>query len=289
MIAITDPNRPAVAPSDTASTNGGHSTQNSISEIASEAGAEGHPSSTAAPVLSPPPQRPIVPRKAESSWNALDLGGMRLKNIAPALFKYDHLTTLYLNHNELTAVPPAIAHLRNLTVLDLTHNNLDTLPPELGMCTSLEHLWVFDNNLETLPYELGSLHQLKLLGIDGNPLQTNLLTIIQTQGTPALISFLRDSCPVPMPPPARLYKDIASEADRKMQEADPYNDTFSVMTYNILWEKAATSTMYGYTPTWALLWTYRRELILTELKNRDADFICLQVCLPPVPCGTCGY
>lgn len=208
---------------------------------------------------------------------------MRLKNIAPSLFKYNHLTTLYLNHNQLTHIPPAIASLNHLTVLDLSSNLLDTLSPEIGMCTSLEHLWLFDNNLETLPYELGHLHQLKLLGIEGNPLQTSLLTIIQTQGTPALISYLRDACPVPMPPPDRQFKDLTTEADRKMQEADLYNDTFSVLSYNILCEKAATSAMYGYTPQWALIWSYRKEMILTELKTRDADFLCLQVCHPLPP------
>lgn len=257
--------------------NGNHSAQNSISEV-SEAYDQNHPSSTVAPVGSPPAPRPILARKIESSWNALDLGGMRLKNLTPALFKYDHLTTLYLNHNQLTHIPPAISSLHHLTVLDLSCNLLETLSPEIGMCTSLEHLWLFDNSLETLPYELGHLHQLKLLGIEGNPLQASLLNIIQTQGTPSLISFLRDACPVPMPPPDRQFKDLTTEADRKMQEADPYNDTFSVLSYNILCEKAATSAMYGYTPAWALIWSYRREMILTELKTRDADFLCLQVC-----------
>jgi CCR4-NOT transcription complex subunit 6 len=34
--------------------------------------------------------------------------------------------------------------------------------------------------------------------------------------------------------------------------------------------------LYGYTPSWALAWDYRKELILTEIVNYDADFICLQ-------------
>lgn len=203
---------------------------------------------------------------------------MRLKNLSPSLFHYEHLTTLYLNHNQLTAVPPAISRLRHLTVLDLSANQLTVLPPELGLLASLEHLWVFDNRLEGLPSELGSLHQLKLLGIYGNPLSRELLNIIQTQGTPSLISYLRDTAPVPAPPPPRQFIELASEADRKMQEEDPANDTFTLMTYNILWEKAATSTMYGYTPSWALGWDYRKDLILQELEKHEADFICLQVC-----------
>lgn len=258
--------------------NGHHSNQNSISEIASEAGGTAvseSQSTTSAVVSTPPAPRPFLPRKLDNSWSALDLGGMRLKNLSPAIFTYEHLTTLYLNHNQLTHVPPAISSLRRLTVLDLSCNQLDTLPSELGMCVSLEHLWLFDNNLETLPPELGSLHQLKLLGIEGNPLRAELADIIRGQGTPALIAHLRDSCPVPMPPVRRAWRNIIPEQDRKEIEEDP--DTFTLMSFNILCERAATPAVYGYTPSWALAWAYRKELILTELKNQNSDFMCLQV------------
>jgi CCR4-NOT transcription complex subunit 6 len=47
--------------------------------------------------------------------------------------------------------------------------------------------------------------------------------------------------------------------------------------YNILAEKYATPQMYGYTPSWALAWEYRKELILQEVLAYSADIICLQV------------
>ena len=59
-------------------------------------------------------------------------------------------------------------------------------------------------------------------------------------------------------------------------EHDPNVETFSVVCFNILCEKAATERLYGYTPSWALAWKYRREVILNEIKQHDADFICLQ-------------
>jgi CCR4-NOT transcription complex subunit 6 len=34
--------------------------------------------------------------------------------------------------------------------------------------------------------------------------------------------------------------------------------------------------MYGYCPTWALDWSYRRKLIIQELKHYSADIISLQ-------------
>lgn len=198
------------------------------------------------------------------------MGGMRLKNISQSLFKLDYLTTLYINHNQLTTIPPEISRLRSLILLDISGNQLVSLPPELGLLSSLRELHAFDNRLETIPPELGTLHQLEMLGVEGNPLQASLRAILQKDGTPALIAYLRDSCPVPAPPPERVWRVLLPD------DPEPGTDTFSVLCYNILCEKYATSTMYGYTPSWALNWSYRKELILAEIQNYGADFICLQ-------------
>lgn len=34
--------------------------------------------------------------------------------------------------------------------------------------------------------------------------------------------------------------------------------------------------MYGYTPSWVLEWDYRKQIILSEIVDRDADIVCLQ-------------
>ena len=102
---------------------------------------QNHPSFTAAPVVSLPPTRPIIQKKTKSSRNVLDLGGIRLKNIAPALFKYECVAS---NRNQPPHIPPTIASLHHLTVLDLSCNLPDTLRPELGVCASLEHRWLFE-------------------------------------------------------------------------------------------------------------------------------------------------
>ena len=49
------------------------------------------------------------------------------------------------------------------------------------------------------------------------------------------------------------------------------------MCYNTLCEKYATPQSFGYTPSWALAWDYRKDLLLQELLNYSADIICLQV------------
>jgi CCR4-NOT transcription complex subunit 6 len=235
-----------------------------------------HPSSTVAPIAEAP--RPTAIRPPENTWNSLDMGGVGIKNIPPTsgLFTFAFLINLYLNHNSLTSVPVQIAKLRHLELLDLSGNNLTSLPPEIGMLTQLKELYIFDNHIVMLPSELGTLHQLQTLGIEGNPLDMSLKQIVQKEGTPALISYLRDSCPVSAPPPHRTWKNLISQAERDAMAADPHLETFSVLCYNILCEKYATERLYGYTPSWALSWDYRKELILTEVMNHNADFLCLQ-------------
>jgi CCR4-NOT transcription complex subunit 6 len=235
-----------------------------------------HPSSTVGPISEAP--RPTANRPPENTWVSLDMGGVNIKNLpaTSGLFSFTFLSNLYLNHNALTSIPPQISRLRHLEVLDFSGNSLASVPPELGMCTRLKELYLFDNHIATLPPELGSLHQLQTLGVEGNPLDLALKQMVQKEGTPALISFLRDSCPVPAPPPERTWRFLISNAERDALAADPATEKFSVLCYNILCEKYATERLYGYTPSWALSWDYRKELILTEVMNHDADFLCLQ-------------
>lgn len=51
----------------------------------------------------------------------------------------------------------------------------------------------------------------------------------------------------------------------------------TVMCYNVLCDKYATRQMYGYCPSWALTWEYRKKSILTEIRHYTADIISLQV------------
>ncbi|CCL99643.1 uncharacterized protein FIBRA_01663 [Fibroporia radiculosa] len=234
-----------------------------------------HPSSTVAPVVEVP--RPTAP-KPQNTWSSLDMGGVNIKSLPPSsgLFSFSFLINLYLNHNALTSIPPEIAKLRHLELLDLSGNSLLHIPTELGMLTSLKELYLFDNQLTTLPPELGTLHQLQTLGIEGNPLELSLKQIVQKDGTPALISYLRDSCPVSASPPDRIWKDLITTAERESLASDPNVETLSALCYNILCERCATERLYGYTPSWALAWDYRKELILAEIVGHDADFVCLQ-------------
>ena len=56
----------------------------------------------------------------------------------------------------------------------------------------------------------------------------------------------------------------------------PNLERIKVFSWNILCDKYATQATYGYTPSGALSWDYRRDRILEELRLRDADFLALQ-------------
>ena len=206
------------------------------------------------------------------------MSGINIKHLphTSGLFSFTFLNTLYLNHNALTHVPQEISKLRHLELLDLSGNNLNTLPPELGLLTHLKELYLFDNNLSTIPPQLGTLYQLQTLGIEGNPLDPMLKSMIQKDGTQAVISYLRDNCPVDLEPPARIWKSLLSPQEEEAMTQDPHTETMSVLSYNVLCERCAPAKLYGYTPSWALAWSYRKGKVLEELLLRKTDFLCLQ-------------
>ncbi|KAH8119438.1 glucose-repressible alcohol dehydrogenase transcriptional effector [Phellopilus nigrolimitatus] len=269
-IPITDPNR-VKPPLETKEEGSG-----SENGSAEERTPENHPSSTAAPIA--PAPRPTATKASENSWSSLDMGGINLKNISrgSGLWSFTFLQNLYLNHNALQSVPPDISRLKHLELLDLSGNILQSVPPELGMLTTLKELYLFDNHLVTLPWELGTLHQLQTIGIEGNPLDAQLKDIVQRDGTPALIAWLRDEGPKPDDPPPRVWQVLQTDAERKASESDPSVESLTVLCYNILCDKYATERLYGYTPNWALQWDYRKGNILAEVIGYNTDFVCLQ-------------
>ncbi len=60
------------------------------------------------------------------------------------------------------------------------------------------------------------------------------------------------------------------------EDVSPSLERLKVFSWNILCDKYATPQTYGYTPTAALNWDYRKDCILEELRERDADFLALQ-------------
>ncbi|KAH7141273.1 Endonuclease/exonuclease/phosphatase [Dactylonectria estremocensis] len=207
--------------------------------------------------------------KTRQDWHNMDMSGQGLRNLAPELFKYQFLNELYIASNKLTRLPKEIGELRQLRHLDASYNQISELPPELGMCTYLKQLLLFNNNIQELPFELGSLHLLEVLGIEGNPLEPAVKQEIMEKGTKSMINALREGAPIPLPPAQRKEVVIQEDVSASLE-------TIKVFSWNILCDKYATQQTYGYTPSGALNWEYRKDCILEELRIRDADFLTLQ-------------
>ncbi|XP_067895285.1 CCR4-NOT transcription complex subunit 6-like isoform X1 [Heterodontus francisci] len=223
----------------------------------------------------------------KSHWAELEISG-KVRSLSTSLWSLTHLTALHLNDNNLARIPPDIAKLHNLVYLDLSSNKLRSLPAELGNMVSLRELLLNNNLLRVLPYELGRLFQLQTLGLKdclpsmvctnslaklaGNPLSQDILNLYQEpDGTRKLLNYMLDNLAVhPEQLPQRPWITL-KERDQVLPTA-----LFTIMCYNVLCDKYATRQLYGYCPSWALNWEYRKKGIMEEIVNCDADILSLQ-------------
>ncbi|XP_057688577.1 CCR4-NOT transcription complex subunit 6-like isoform X1 [Corythoichthys intestinalis] len=207
----------------------------------------------------------------KSQWAELEISG-RVRSLSSSLWTLTHLTALHINDNNLTRIPPDIAKLPRLVYLNLSSNKLRSLPAELGNMVSLRELLLNNNLLRVLPYELGKLFQLQTLGLKGNPLSQDILNLYQEpDGTRKLLNYMLDNLAVhPEQLPQRPWITL-QERDLTLPTA-----AFTVMSYNVLCDKYATRQLYGYCPSWALSWEYRKKGIMEEINSCDADIVSLQ-------------
>ncbi|XP_077906260.1 CCR4-NOT transcription complex subunit 6 isoform X3 [Ictidomys tridecemlineatus] len=212
----------------------------------------------------------------KSHWAELEISG-KVRSLSSSLWSLTHLTALHLSDNSLSRIPSDIAKLHNLVYLDLSSNKIRSLPAELGNMVSLRELHLNNNLLRVLPFELGKLFQLQTLGLKGNPLTQDILNLYQEpDGTKRLLNYLLDNLSgtakrisTEQPPPRSWI--MLQEPDRTRPTA-----LFSVMCYNVLCDKYATRQLYGYCPSWALNWDYRKKAIIQEILSCNADIISLQ-------------
>jgi len=201
--------------------------------------------------------------KKSSTWTEIEIVG-NSRNLSPMLWNLHHLTGLYLRENGISRIPPEISKLKNLLKLDLSKNKLRSLPTELGDMMELQELNLSYNSLRVLPNELGRLFRLKSLGLVGNPLPSEITTLPLDK----LLSLMLENLTVCPRPPARQWLPITQAATK--------NGSFTVMSYNVLCDKYATRQLYGYCPQWALSWDYRKNAVLKEILQFNADILSLQ-------------
>ncbi|KAK9462530.1 Endonuclease/exonuclease/phosphatase [Lipomyces oligophaga] len=222
----------------------------------------------------------IIEQAARQDWHELDMGGQGLRNLSAALFNYQFLDKLYINHNRLTLLPGAISKLGQLSVLDISGNLISSLPAEIGLLKSLKMLLMIDNHIQTLPPEMGTLYNLEILGIEGNPIPESLKMLMSQEGTRGVIAYLRDNGPPPAPPHQRDWIVLGESASDGVNdgglpsEEEKQKGVFTVVSYNILCDYYRGA--HGYCPSWAIDWDYRKEHIKQELMTYNADIMCLQ-------------
>ncbi|XP_064181284.1 CCR4-NOT transcription complex subunit 6-like [Anguilla rostrata] len=248
----------------------------------------------------------------KSYWPELEISG-KVRSLSTTLWSLTHLTALHLSDNSLSRIPPDIAKLHNLVYLDLSSNKIRSLPAELGNMVSLRELLLNNNQLRVLPFELGKLFQLQTLGLKGEcrrgsgkraqsqdrfcvavliptlrPLRSlRLMSVclsvlssssVWTSSTDDRKSFQHPPLCYPPPSPTVPTEQPPSRSWIILQEPDRTHPAalFSVMCYNVLCDKYATRQLYGYCPSWALNWEYRKKSIMQEILSCNADIISLQ-------------
>lgn len=78
---------------------------------------------------------------------------------------------------------------------------------------------------------------------------------------------------IPTPKEARTRRMISNGGTFN---AEWLSQQFKVMNWNVLADLYASESVYPYCEKWALSWTWRKHLILKELKSMAADIITLQ-------------
>lgn len=85
--------------------------------------------------------------------------------------------------------------------------------------------------------------------------------------------------PVLYPPahrPRSILECVWKSGDFDLKAHSSNGVKFSVLSYNLLANLYATRSKYPECPEWALSWEYRRQNLLNEIIEYDADILCLQ-------------
>ena len=83
--------------------------------------------------------------------------------------------------------------------------------------------------------------------------------------------------PVIKPPSPRKMIRLQKSLELNHKAKSSNEVVFSVLSYNILADLYCPySDTFSYCPSWAVAWQYRRENLLKEIIEYDADILCLQ-------------
>ena len=214
-------------------------------------------------------------------WYALKIEG-KVRNLSPNLWKFSHLTKLDMRDNKIRHIPEEINQLTSLMVLDVSLNKLKTIPRTIGDLLELRELNLSDNDIANLPNSVGRLFNLQQLYIENNRIdQVYMQMYRENNGVRDLLTYFYDAW-IEQNFTDRYTNFIGEKPPREWRQIEDLSSypkspqPITVMTYNILSDKYATSQQYGYCPTWALSWNYRKDKLYDELQSYRPDIVCLQ-------------
>lgn len=239
-------------------------------------------------------KKPREEHNDKAKYYTLTIGSEgKVQNLSPMIWKYTHLTKLVMRENAIRLIPNEICRLKTLLMLDISNNRIKTLPNTMGELLELRELNVANNKLTRLPNSIGRLFNLQSLNIEGNDiLIADVAKLVKQKldsngnHTQAILEALymdyinqnylvadqnMQTSIIPSLEPHRQWVQVPPENQAPQSELSIF-----VMTYNILSDKYATSQQYGYCPSWALEWNYRKGTILNEILRFEPDIVCLQ-------------
>ncbi len=147
----------------------------------------------------------ILEEAAAEEATRLDLSGLDLEALPPAVARLEQLTHLTLRGNRLRELPSDLGCLVRLEQLSLADNQIERLPAAIGQFTHLTHLNLKNNRLQTLPAELFSLTNLVNLHLAGNPLPLPPGILGRWDRPQEILAYYREHCLArPAPPPPNL-------------------------------------------------------------------------------------
>ena len=150
----------------------------------------------------------------------LDLSFNKLTALPDDIAGLDQLATLNVRNNHISQLPSTLYHLKNLEEVVLSMNRFSAVPPVLYSMPRIVSIVITDNQIADIdatslrklpklncldltnnsiarvPPELGLLPACKSLKLEGNCFKIPRPTIL-SKGTPAVMEYLKDRCPIP--------------------------------------------------------------------------------------------
>uniref|UniRef100_A0AC34RJ09 Endonuclease/exonuclease/phosphatase domain-containing protein n=1 Tax=Panagrolaimus sp. JU765 TaxID=591449 RepID=A0AC34RJ09_9BILA len=211
------------------------------------------------------------PLRENEEWSKFRIGGA-ISCFPDFSVFHVKMSMLLIGNNGLTFIPDSIRKMQNLKHLDISNNALTILPTAIGELENLTVLKASGNRLEYIPFCHAKLSSLECYDLTNNPLNAEFSRLYMgPENTAMFISNLSGRFIPEIPPsPGDRFWNIRRET------ASSELPIFDAMSFNVLFDRYATTQHYPYCAKWALSWPYRYGKIINEITSRSPHVVALQ-------------